>query len=117
MTTYSGSIPRAVELDDVVLEIAEALKWLRKRNGINLRNPEIENKVAWRLAVGCIKYIHNEIHKGPNKFHHSYMSECRAELLKRAEELRHTEVRELMFMAMSTNPMSFGQHDQYLDLD
>lgn len=118
MTTYDY-VERAVELDNIVIELTEALVWIRKRRGVTVVDPELENRIARRLAIGCIKHVHWQMHtlSSGMQFDHRSIEECRQELIKRCEELRFLEVRELMHMARGTNAYVCTKHNQYFDLD
>lgn len=117
--TSSNAIERAIEVDDVLMELTEALKYQRKREKLTVSDPELESKIARRLAICCIKQTHAGMHdRGSQTYYpHRQLSECRSELINRCQSLRYTEIKQLMQMAVGTNVEMCGPHSQYLEMD
>lgn len=114
---YLTSIDRALEIDAVIQEIAEAMRWVRKRKGLASRDQVVESAVVRRLALGCVKRLHMDLHMtdGPTgkrnyMFPHTNPAECRDELLRLCQKLRYTDIETLHSMGRE-NSHHFPHYD------
>lgn len=105
MANFDQATRRALELDDLLVEISEALRYVRAMARINAKNPTLEHTLSRAMAIGCIRRLHSEMHnpQHPNFYAHRYGYECRNEVIRRGQSLRYTEVRELMKFARESH--------------
>lgn len=117
MAGFDLAMERALALDDLVMEIAEALRYTRKLGGTHARNAELENMISRELAIGCIKKIHSDMHnpQDVNYYRHRTYSECREETVRRGQALRYMEVQELAKTALRSHGTYGGHHAWVLD--
>lgn len=119
MSISDQSMNRAIQLDKVLIELVEAFGYIRKTKGTSYRDPELEGRICRRLAIGCIKHVHREMHdvrSGSYMGQHN-VDQCRVELAKRCSELRYTQLREMLHQPKGINEKLTGPHSQHLDLD
>lgn len=117
MNASDIALGRALELDDLVMEIAEALRYTRRLRGSHSRNAELENMISRELAIGCIRGIHSDMHNPQHEsfYRHKNHFECRDETVRRGQALRYMEVQELARTALRCHGTYSGQHSFVLD--
>lgn len=119
---YRVNMAHALEIDDIVSELADAFKWARKRKGTYCKDQVTESVVTRRLAIGCVKRIHIDMHapqsmsKKNYLYPHTNHNQCREELLRLCGSLRYTQVEQLLDMGIE-NSHVFPHYDHELLID
>lgn len=105
MANFDQARQRHLELDDLVVEIAEALRYVRAMERISCKNSVLEYAISRAMSIACLRRLHQEMHNPahPNHYRHTYNYECRREVILRGQTLRYTEVRELMKFARESH--------------
>lgn len=111
------SLVRALELDDLLVEVAEALRYVRAMERINCKDARLEHMLSREMAIDCIRRLHYDMHNrmNPDYYSHRYYWECRDEVIRRGQSLRYTEVRDLLRMARESSNHQLSHHRLELD--
>lgn len=114
----SHLVQRDLALDELAIELIEVFRYIRKSVGIGYKG-DIESRICRRLAFGCIKHLHIEIHKqgNPNRVITRDVDGCHKELARRCQELRYTEAKELLHKSKGINTEAIDPYEQHIRLD